>query len=171
MKPLPYRVGLALSNGVDRVAAALLLVVIAMNVAQIVYRYILVDPISWSEETMRYATVWMVMLAGSSALFRGEHMEISIFDSVRSPRVRAVVRWIVLAASALLCALLVWWGFAAAIQNVDQRSPAVEIPMVLPYLAIPVGAALMLVKLGCQMLMAAGAGAAAEVAMAQELAA
>jgi TRAP-type C4-dicarboxylate transport system permease small subunit len=146
-----FRVGLALSNWADRIAALLLIAVVAMNVAQIIFRYVLIDPLSWSEETMRYSTVWMVLLAGSSALFRGEHMEISIFDKVRSDRVRNAIRLLVLSCIALFCLLLMWEGFRAAIQNIEQRSPAVEIPMVIPYLAIPVGAALMLVKLVCLM--------------------
>jgi TRAP-type C4-dicarboxylate transport system permease small subunit len=146
-----FRVGLALSNWADRAAALLLIAVVAMNVAQIVFRYVFVDPLSWSEETMRYSTVWMVLLAGSSALFRGEHMEISVFDRVRSARVRNAIRLLVLSCIALFCLLLMWEGFRAAIQNMEQRSPAVEIPMVVPYLAIPVGASLMLIKLICLM--------------------
>lgn len=155
-----FRAGLALSRWADRIAALLLIAVVAMNVAQIFFRYVLVDPLSWSEESMRYTTVWMVMLAGSSALFRGEHMEISVFGKVRSARVRNAVRLLVLSCIALFCMLLVWEGFRAAIQNIEQRSPAVELPMVIPYLAIPVGACLMLVKLACLMLLPEGAYAA-----------
>ena len=151
--PLAYKVGNALSNGVDRVAALFLIAVVLMNLAQIVFRYVFVDPLSWSEETMRYATVWMVMLAGSSALFRGEHMGISIFDNVRSQRVRNAIRWLVLSCIALFCSLLIWEGYIAAIQNIEQLSPAVEIPMVFPYLAIPVGATLMLIKVVCLMVL------------------
>lgn len=155
-----FRAGLALSRWSDRVAALLLIAVVAMNVAQIIFRYVFVDPLSWSEETMRYATVWMVLLAGSSALFRGEHMEISIFDKVRSAPVRNAIRLLVLACIALFCVLLMWEGFRAAIQNIEQSSPAVEIPMVIPYLAIPVGATLMLIKLACLMVLPEGAYAA-----------
>lgn len=153
IQSLAFRSGLALANGADRLAAVLLVAVVAMNVAQIFFRYVLVDPLSWSEETMRYATVWMVLLAGSSALFRGEHMEISIFGKVRSERARHAIRLLVLSCIAAFCVLLVWEGSRAAIQNIEQRSPAVEIPMVIPYLAIPVGAALMLVKVICLMVL------------------
>jgi TRAP-type C4-dicarboxylate transport system permease small subunit len=148
---LAFRVGVALSTWADRVAALLLVAVVAMNVGQIFFRYVLVDPLSWSEETMRYSTVWMVLLAGSSALFRGEHMEISVFGNLRSQRARKAIRLLVLSCIAVFCVLLMWEGFRAAIQNIEQRSPAVEIPMVIPYLAIPVGAALMLLKLACLM--------------------
>lgn len=149
MKILAFRVGLTLSNWADRIAALLLITVVMMNVAQIIFRYVFVDPLSWSEETMRYATVWMVLLGGSSALFHGEHMGINIFHNVRSERVRRMIRLLVLACIALFCGVLMWEGFRAAIQNIEQLSPAMQIPMVIPYLAVPVGATLMLVKLIC----------------------
>ena len=84
MKDRAFWLGLKLANMTEIVAAVLLVAVIVMNLAQVFYRYVLVDPLSWSEETMRYSTTWMVMLAGSSALFRGEHMVISLFDNVQS---------------------------------------------------------------------------------------
>lgn len=167
MNSLPYRIGIRLSDGVDRIAAVLLIAVVLLNIAQILLRYVFFAPLAWSEETMRYATVWMVMLAGSSALFRGEHMEMSIFDRVRSQRVRAAVRWTVLGCIGAGCALLAWYGTQAAIVNLSQRSPAVEIPMVLPYLAVPVGAALMLVKVIC--LLALPEGGVASIHASQEV--
>jgi len=160
MKPLAFRVGETLSNWVDRIAALLLIAVVAMNVGQIVFRYVFVDPLSWSEESMRYATVWMVLLAGSSALFRGEHMEIGILANVRSKGVRTVFRLLSLACIAVFCGVLIWQGFRAAIQNIEQLSPAMEIQMAIPYLAVPVGATLMLVKVLCLMVLPEGAYAA-----------
>lgn len=160
MKSFAFRLGLALSNWVDRIAALLLVAVVVMNVAQIIFRYVFVDPLSWSEEAMRYATVWMVLLAGSSALFRGEHMEISILDSVRSKDIRNAFRLLALACIAAFCGVLIWEGFRAAIQNMEQLSPAMQIQMAIPYMAVPVGATLMLVKLLCLMVLPEGAYAA-----------
>jgi TRAP-type C4-dicarboxylate transport system permease small subunit len=153
VKDRVFWVGLRLANLTENIAAVLLIAVIVMNLAQVIFRYVIVDPLSWSEETMRYSTTWMVLLAGSSALFRGEHMAISLFDNVRSERLRLFVRQLVFVCIALFCVLLMWEGFPAAIQNARQVSPATRIPMVIPYLAIPVGAALMLIKVLCLMVL------------------
>lgn len=149
MKDTAFRLGLKLTNATEGLAAILLVLVIAFNLAQVFFRYVLVDPLSWSEETMRYTTTWLVLLAGSAALFRGEHMVISLFDNVQSPRLRTSVRMAVLASIAAFCLLLMWEGYPAAIDNMRQVSPAMRIPMTIPYLAIPVGATLMLVKVLC----------------------
>jgi TRAP-type C4-dicarboxylate transport system permease small subunit len=48
---------------------------------------------------------------------------------------------------------LIWEGFPAAIDNMRQVSPAVRIPMTIPYLAIPVGATLILINTVAMMLL------------------
>lgn len=153
MKDRAFRLGLRLTHLTEVVAALLLVAVIAMNLAQIFFRYVVVDPLSWTEETMRYSTTWLVMLAGSSALFRGEHMVISLFSSVGSPGFRRLINLSVLACIAGFCLLLMWEGFPAAIDNMRQVSPATRIPMTIPYMAVPVGATLMLIKVLCLMLL------------------
>ena len=153
MKDHAFRLGLKLTKMTETIAAVLLVAVIVMNIAQVFFRYVLVDPLSWTGETMRYSTTWMVMLAGSAALFRGEHMVISLFDSVKSEKVRHFVRILVLTCIGGFCALLIWEGLPAAINNMRQLSPAMQIPMTIPYLAVPVGAALMLIKVLCLMVL------------------
>lgn len=153
MKDKAFWLGLKLANMTEIVAAILLIAVVLMNLAQVFFRYVLVDPLSWSEEAMRYSTTWMVMLAGSSALFRGEHMVISLFDNIQYPKIRNFFRLLVLACIGGFCILLMWEGFPAAIDNMRQVSPATRIPMMIPYMAIPVGATLMLIKVLCLMIL------------------
>jgi TRAP-type C4-dicarboxylate transport system permease small subunit len=153
LKDKAFWLGLKLANMTEIVAAILLIAIILMNLAQVFFRYVLVDPLSWSEETMRYSTTWMVMLAGSSALFRGEHMVISLFDNIQYPKIRNFFRLLVLSCIGGFCILLMWEGFPAAIDNMRQVSPATRIPMMIPYMAIPVGATLMLIKVLCLMIL------------------
>lgn len=146
MKQAGFGLALRLTRITEAISAVLLVAVIAMNLAQVFFRYVLVEPLSWSEESMRYTTTWMVMLAGSAALFRGEHMAINLFDNLGSRRLRRAIELTVLTAIAAFCVLLIWKGFPAAFGNMRQVSPAMRVPMTLPYLAIPVGATLMLIK-------------------------
>ncbi|MDI5935775.1 TRAP transporter small permease [Halomonas kalidii] len=153
LKHRVFKFAMGVTQATEAISAILLVAIILMNVAQVFFRYVLVDPLSWSEETMRYSTTWMVMLAGSAALFRGEHMVISLFTSVRSPFFRRLIHLSVLTCIAGFCLLLMWEGFPAAINNMRQMSPATRIPMTLPYMAIPVGASLMLLKVLCLMVL------------------
>lgn len=153
LKHRVFKFAMGVTQATEAISAILLVAIILMNVAQVFFRYVLVDPLSWSEETMRYSTTWMVMLAGSAALFRGEHMVISLFTSVRSPIFRRLIHLSVLTCIAGFCLLLMWEGFPAAINNMRQMSPATRIPMAIPYMAIPVGASLMLLKVLCLMVL------------------
>ncbi len=151
MKDRVFRFGLRLTRLTESIAAVLLVAVLLMNLGQVFWRYALVDPLSWSEESMRYSTVWMVFLAGSAALFRGEHMSVDIFADLRAPRLRRAIRLTVLGLIALFCLILIWEGMPAAILNIRQMSPAMQIPMIIPYIAVPVGGLLMLIKVLCLM--------------------
>jgi len=153
VKESAYRLGLRLTRLTEAISAVLLIAVIVMNLAQVFFRYVVVDPLSWTEETMRYTTTWMVLLAGSAAVFRREHMAINLFAEVRSPALRRAVHLLVLACIAGFCLLLMWEGFPAAIDNMRQVSPAVRIPMTIPYMAVPIGATLMLIKALCLMIL------------------
>jgi len=157
MQGAVLRWALILAKWTEAVSAVLLIAVILMNLAQVFFRYVLVDPISWSEETMRYTTTWMVMLAAAPAFLRREHMEISLFDTVRSEWLRRAAGVLVHLCVAGFCLLLIWKGFPAAIDNMRQVSPAVRVPMTIPYLAIPVGAVLIFINALCMMILPAEA--------------
>jgi TRAP-type C4-dicarboxylate transport system permease small subunit len=157
VKERTFRLALRLTRMTESIAALLLVAVVLMNLAQVFFRYVLVQPLSWSEESMRYTTTWMVLLAGSAALFRGEHMAINLFENVRSHGLRRAIELAVLVSIAVFSALLMWKGYPAAIENMRQVSPAMRVPMTLPYLAIPIGATLMLIKTVALMFLPEGA--------------
>jgi C4-dicarboxylate transporter DctQ subunit len=63
------------------------------------------------------------------------------------PRAATWVIVFVQAATILFLVVLTQQGFALTLVNLSQLSPAMRIPMFYPYLAVPVGAALMIVEL------------------------
>ena len=66
----------------ESIAALLLAFIVVVNALGVFYRYVLVDPIGWTEESMRYAVIWATFLAGAAALYRGEHMVLNLFENV-----------------------------------------------------------------------------------------
>ncbi len=112
--------------------------------AQVVFRYMLVQPLPWSEELARYLMIWAACLAASEAYARGSHIGVNLLvDSVRPSVRKVMVLWAHLAVSVLM-GLIVVEGFRFSASVWVQDSPALEIPMTWPYLAVPVGAALIL---------------------------
>ncbi len=112
--------------------------------SQVIYRYVLESPLPWSEELARYLMVWLVLLGASLGLrskaLIGMEALINVFPA---PLKRFSVE-AVLVFSLMFLAVVMIYGIKLTIMNHAQVSPAMGIPMSLPYAAIPVGALLMI---------------------------
>ncbi len=117
-----------------------------VNFLGVFYRYVLRDPIGWTEEGMRYAVVWATFLAASAALYRGEHMVMNLFESLAVAWLKWVLHILGLLAIAAFCIIVISEGLPLAIHNWKQVSPTMNIPMFWPYVAVSVGLILMLLK-------------------------
>ncbi len=138
----------------------LLFAVIAINMIGVFFRFVINDPIGWTEEIMRYLVIWATFLAASAALFRGEHMTINVFENFPILWLRRVIHVVALLCVGTMCVVMIWQGYPLAIKNAAQLSPTMQILMMWPYLAIPVAGTLMLFKVVALLLMPLGATAA-----------
>lgn len=140
-----------IAKGISRLcetATALILVIVCIiNLTQVIGRYLVGYSLPWGEEVMRYVMMWLMMLGSVSCLYRCEHMAVDgVVNSVPESR-RNLVRGILYGIAGVFCGLLIFYGWPAALENAHQRAAASGIPMILPYLAIPVGGTLMLVEI------------------------
>ena len=129
--------------GVTVFIALLALVVLL----QVVFRYLLDLPLFWTEETARYCLVWASLLGAGVALKRGEHIAVTyLVERLPSGTARAVLI-LSRVCVGLILAVVLWGGIQLVIVTHFQLSPALRIPMSIPYLAVPVGSFIMLVHL------------------------
>lgn len=141
-----HRCCAVLSRFCEAMAAVLLAFIVVVNFLGVLYRYGLRDPIGWTEEAMRYAVVWAVFLGAVAALHRGEHMVLTLLDGAVGRRGRRLLHGLVMLLIAAFCAVVVAFGVQLALRNWNQVSPTMNLRMFWPYLAVPTGAALMLVQ-------------------------
>lgn len=124
------------------VAVTLLAVTVTLVILQVFFRYVLNSSLSWSEEAARYLFIWAAVLGFSSSV---EARRLFRFDMVAQrlpPAGRAVcVGLYALATVGFLWALIVSGGALVA-GTMSQTSPAIRLPMALPYAALPVGGVL-----------------------------
>jgi TRAP-type C4-dicarboxylate transport system permease small subunit len=140
-----------------RWAAKILLVVsgAAMSVIvmlQIIFRFVIFVPLPWSEELARYLMIWTGMVGSFVALREGRHIGVTMVVDRLPPRAATCVSIFVQAATILFLAVVAQQGLALTLVNLNQLSPAMRIPMFYPYLAVPLGAALMIVELAAGIL-------------------
>lgn len=154
MKKKALRVARVLTLATESIGAILMLSIVVINFFQVFFRYVVVAPLGWTEEAMRYSVVWITFLVAGAALFRGEHMIVDIFGEVFPVRLRRIQSIVVLLCISAFCLVLILFGWPQAVRNIKQFSPSAQIPMIIPYMSVVVGGVLMLVKAICLMIAA-----------------
>ena len=115
--------------------------------AAVFYRFVLHDPITWSEEAARYMMVWVTFLGAGYAMGKGKHIGVTMFVEKLPEGVRRKVIFVAEAVIMLFLAAVTVQGVKLIVSLWVQTSPAMDRPMWLPYLAIPVGAVYMFLHL------------------------
>ncbi len=125
----------------------LLALMAVLVIANVISRYVFGHSFSWVEEATRYMMIWAAFLGAGPALRVGGHIAIDSLPAALPPQaarwLRAAVVFII---AATLC-VLVWLGWDYADFAWEQESPVLGWSLGKVYLAIPIGAALMLVHL------------------------
>lgn len=136
------------SDTVHRITELLLLIVLtAMSVVvflQVLFRYVLGLPLFWTEEFARYCLVWASLLGAAVATKRGQHIAVTFVMERLPARLHRFFRVVALFSVAVILAIIMWGGIQLVMVTRAQISPALRIPMAIPYAAVPVGAAVML---------------------------
>ena len=141
--------------GVIRVVSGALLVgSVAVNFANIIGRYFLSVSIPWAEEVMLFLMIGCVFLNCGLVGWSSRQIRMDAFVSMLPPALRSIVELvceIVLMATSLLLAILAW-PVVSMLAELDQRSQAANIPLVLPQAMMPIGFLLMAILIAVRLL-------------------
>lgn len=129
----------------ETVAAACLAVVILLNAWAVFARYVLHDPVGWSEEAMRYGIVWLTFLTIGPALFRNEHMAVETVDIVRHAGLKLWIVRISLISTAIFAITIIWFSIPLLKRNWHNVTPVMEIRFFWAYVSVAVGCGLLVV--------------------------
>ena len=130
------------------VSGAMLVGSVAVNFANIIGRYFLSVSIQWAEEVMLFLMIACVFLNCGLVGWSGRQIRMDAFVSLLPPGPRAIVELIceiVLIATSIGLAVMAW-PVVSMLAELDQRSQAANIPLVLPQAAMPIGFLLMAVS-------------------------
>jgi TRAP-type C4-dicarboxylate transport system permease small subunit len=137
-----------ISDVINRITEVFLVIVLsAMAVVvflQVIFRYVLNLPLFWTEELARYCLVWSSLLGSAVAVKRGRHIAVTILMERFPPALRRGLTIMALISVAAILVIILWGGIQLVAITRSQISPALRVSMSLPYLAVPVGAGLML---------------------------
>ena len=108
---------------------------------QVITRYLLKNPSSWTEELATFLMIWVGLLGASVALNRGSHLGIDYIVSKMSQRKAMYVSLFVFTSIMLFSLSVMVIGGIQLVHRVlitNQVSPALGLKMGYVYLAIPI---------------------------------
>ena len=140
-------------HGVRVIVVLAMFVIVASVGAGVFFRYVLGQPLFWSDEVARFALIWMTFLGAAALMFaEGGHITVEFLVTRVGPRARwtmeLVADLLVIAISVVVVAGSYLWMSA----RFEHLSPALNIPMGYVYTAIPLGAALGILIVGRRVL-------------------
>ena len=145
-----------------RIASGMLLVgSVVVNFANIIGRYFLSVSIPWAEEVMLFLMIACVFLNCGLVGWAGRQIRMDAFVSLLPSRLRAIVELVcelVVVATCLVLAVLSW-PVVSMLAELDERSQAANIPLVLPQAMMPIGFLIMAFLIAIRLLAHGGAPA------------
>jgi len=114
---------------------------------QIIFRYLLHQPIYWSEEFPRFILIWLTFLGSAIAMKNRSHLSISLLTNRLAVQKRIWVQFFANLLSLLFISIVVWGGIIITILTMPNRTAALQMPTGLVYLAVPVGGIIMIIYL------------------------
>lgn len=139
-----------LVGALDKVLQKLLIALMALLLLdvtwQVLTRFLLENPSSFTEELARFLLIWIGLLGSAHAYRHKMHLGVDIVVRSLSPKVAGVLAKIVqLITIAFAASVLVYGGSKLLLLAVhlEQKSPAMQVNMGLVYLALPISGVLL----------------------------
>jgi TRAP-type C4-dicarboxylate transport system permease small subunit len=125
-------------------ASTTLVLLVGVTFAQVVFRYVLQAPLSWSEETARFLLMWLTALSGAYAFKTRAHFALKFVTDRFSPRTRQHLATLVTVAVTLFLGTFAYQALRFTYEVRGMEAPATQISLAIPYSSAFVGSVLML---------------------------
>ena len=127
------------------VACVLLAVISCLGLWQVVTRFVLSQPSTWTEEVMRRLLIWCVMLGVVVALRQGVLVCVDLALRLTKGAWHQAVRLFVTLATTSFLATIVYFGVSLTYRVRFQTFASIDISIAWAYAAVPVGGSLAII--------------------------
>lgn len=143
-----------LDNLEEYMASTLLIITSFIVFIQVFLRFVFSYSMHWSSEAAIYLIIWFIFIGSSIAIREKAHVTVDAIVVLLPKCIQKVFAVIAYSLSVIFCIILVKVGLDMVNLAINKgiTTPAMEIPMFLPYLAVPVGFLLMLIRFSQELL-------------------
>lgn len=131
----------------DILASILVSVLILMTVTGVFMRYVLNNPLKWTEEASLALFVWFTLLGASSAMKKKLHISIDFFVEMLPEKFQKYVGFLVTIINFVVLSIIGILGYQLTLQASLKITPVLRVPYTYIYSAVPVGCVLMIISL------------------------
>lgn len=110
---------------------------------QVIFRYFISYSLAWPEELGRYLFIASVYIGASYVEQNQKHLAITVLCTNGGTWCKKWLPLVAMSISTMFCILMTVWGAQMVLfmYKTGQLAPAIEIPMYIVYLSIPLGMA------------------------------
>ncbi|ORC36209.1 hypothetical protein B4O97_06355 [Marispirochaeta aestuarii] len=135
---------------IDRVTdvfcISLMSVAFLITFFHIIGRYVLRNPIYFSEELARYCFIWASMLGAAVVNRHDEHTSVTYFINLLPPRVQDVIYILRELLIVVILCVLIFQGIRLSYTMRTVQTAALALSWALVYISLPIGSALMIIS-------------------------
>ena len=129
-----------LNWAIVRLACILLAVVSVLGIMQVLTRFVINQPLTWSEVLIRILLIWMIMLGAVIAFREGAQISLD-FLFRKSGRFQRSIHLVITLICVIYLLTIIYHGFDLTWRTRFQQIGSMEfLPMSVGYAALPVGA-------------------------------
>lgn len=107
----------------------------------VVLRYGFNSGFHWSDEMVRYLMILLTFIGGSICVRTGTHIGVDVVFTVLNEKITKVLLGFIYIVGLIFSLVIAYFGIRIVQRNIlhPQLSPALQIPMFIPYLSIVIG--------------------------------
>ena len=126
----------------------LLLALALIAFTQVVLRYLFHSGFTWGEELSRYLCVLLTFLGAALGVERGSHFSMDILQRLLPDSLKIYLARLIHLINSVIFSVVTWYGVVqvARLKQFASHSPALQLPMYIPYLIIPICGGLMTLR-------------------------
>lgn len=121
--------------------------IVSLVFLNVVARYGFGNSFGWAEELSRFGMIWIAFLGCGLALRYGQLVTMDAVQNALPTAAQRLLRHAALILVVAFLALLVWVGTQFVLFSWRNQTAVTQIPRGIPYIAVPLGAAFILIHL------------------------
>lgn len=110
-------------------AGLLFLAIVVLTIAQVFFRFVLNDPLVWSEECARLCLIWMTFVTAAVVTYDGTHLCVDTFFAAMPHWLQKVVRAVNIASAMGFGAIVSWSSIPLVELSRSQTAGALDISL------------------------------------------